>query len=172
MATTAISAVQGSPRVSLAPDRFDRILSIGAIVLFVAACVAILRGAAQWVQVPALIWLHLATILVATALTPVMLVRRRGDRPHRVLGGVWLAAMFATAFTSLFIQVSRPGHFSIIHILSVWTMVQVPLIFWTARTHRVARHRRAVRGLVIGALLVAGFFTFPFQRLLGSWLFA
>ena len=29
-----------------------------------------------------------------------------------------------------------------------------------------------VRGLVIGALLIAGFFTFPFNRLLGSWLFS
>jgi len=28
-----------------------------------------------------------------------------------------------------------------------------------------------VRGLIIGALLIAGFFTFPFHRLLGHWLF-
>jgi uncharacterized membrane protein len=35
----------------------------------------------------------------------------------------------------------------------------------------VARHRRTIRALVIGALLVAGFFTFPFGRMLGVWLF-
>ena len=45
------------------------------------------------------------------------------------------------------------------------------MIVWRARTHRVAAHRRSIRGIVIGALLVAGFFTFPFDRLLGSWLF-
>jgi uncharacterized membrane protein len=28
-----------------------------------------------------------------------------------------------------------------------------------------------VRGMVTGALLVAGFFTFPFGRMLGAWLF-
>ena len=35
----------------------------------------------------------------------------------------------------------------------------------------LARHRRSVHGMVIGALLIAGFFTFPFNRLLGAWLF-
>jgi len=50
--------------------------------------------------------------------------------------------------------------------------VAAPLIWWTARTHRVAAHRRQVRGMVTGALLVAGFFTLPFGRLLGRWLFA
>jgi hypothetical protein len=41
-----------------------------------------------------------------------------------------------------------------------------------ARSHNVPAHRRAVRGLVVGALLAAGFFTFAFDRLLGHWLFA
>ena len=180
MATTAFYAFQsrgrGIARDMLSPDRLDRVLSAGAVVLLICALAAIGRGAPHWDRVPSVIWLHLATILTATALTPVMLLRRRGDRPHRMLGAIWLIAMFATAFVSMFIHVSPPirflGGFSIIHILSVWTMVQVPLIWWTARTHRLARHRRAVRGLVIGALLVAGFFTFPFHRLLGSWLFA
>jgi uncharacterized membrane protein len=34
-----------------------------------------------------------------------------------------------------------------------------------------ARHRRGIRAMVLGALLIAGFFTFPFDRLLGRWLF-
>jgi uncharacterized membrane protein len=34
------------------------------------------------------------------------------------------------------------------------------------------RHRRGVRAMVTGALLIAGFFTFPFDRLLGHWLFS
>lgn len=66
---------------------------------------------------------------------------------------------------------SGPGRFSVIHILSLWTLVQVPVIWWSARTHDVARHKGSVRGMVIGALLTAGFFTFPFGRLLGRWLF-
>jgi uncharacterized membrane protein len=153
------------------PSRIDRLLSIGAAVLFAAALAAIVRGHDQWRMVPALIWVHLTTILVATALTPVMLLRMRGDRRHRTTGKVWIAAMMATAVTSLFIHVSGPGRYSVIQLLSLWTLVQVPLIWWTASHHNVVRHRRAVRGMVIGALLVAGFFTFPFHRLLGTWLF-
>ena len=53
----------------------------------------------------------------------------------------------------------------------MWTLLQVPVIVLAARRHDVARHRSAVRGMVLGALLIAGFFTFPFNRLLGQWLF-
>lgn len=80
--------------------------------------------------------------------------------------------MFLTALVSFAIRETSHGNFSLIHILSVFTLVQVPIIVWSARTHRVAIHRRAVRGMVIGALLIAGFFTFPFDRLLGHWLFS
>lgn len=157
--------------LSVRPERIDWVLAIGAILLFVVALSAIARGHDQWQMVPFLIWLHLATILTATALTPVMLLRVRGDRRHRMLGKIWVVAMLATAISSLFLHVSGPGRFSIIHLLSLWTLVQAPLIWWTARHHDLVRHRRAVHGMVIGALLVAGFFTFPFHRLLGTWLF-
>ena len=157
--------------VSTLPGPLDRALAIGAVALFAAPAAAIVRGHAQWGAVPVLIWLHLATVLTATALTPVMLLRRRGDRKHRTLGTIWVAAMLLTAVLSLFIHVSGPGRFSVIHILSGWTLIQAPILWWSARRHDVARHKRAVHGMVIGALLVAGFFTFPFHRLLGGWLF-
>lgn len=101
-----------------------------------------------------------------------MLLRRRGDRLHRRLGYVWVAAMGLTAALSFGIRTISPsGGFSWIHILSAWTLIQIPLIVWSARMHNVARHRAAVRGMVLGALLIAGLFTFPFHRLMGQWLF-
>jgi uncharacterized membrane protein len=105
------------------------------------------------------------------ALTPTMMLRRRGDRLHRQLGWVWVTAMLLTALSTFFIQAINQGSFSVIHILSLWTVIQVPRIVWNARNHRVEKHRSAVRGMVAGALLIAGFFTFPFGRMLGSWLF-
>ncbi|PZN92330.1 MAG: hypothetical protein DCF31_16665 [Alphaproteobacteria bacterium] len=157
----------------------NRLLAVAGIVLLLAALVAIARGRADWGQVPPLIWGHLATILVATALTPVMLWRRKGTMSHRRLGYAWVAAMTATAVTSLFFDAGgRPGNlgvftgdFSFIHVLSFWTLVQVPLIVRRAQRHQVAAHESAVRGMVFGALLIAGFFTFPFDRMLGRWLF-
>ncbi|UVO51454.1 hypothetical protein M0208_13425 [Sphingomonas sp. SUN019] len=166
MATTAADARRAK---GLGVDLYEKILSVAATILLVAACTAILRGQSEWLRVPALIWAHLATVLIATGLTPVMLLRRRGDARHRLLGTVWVVAMLATVLLSLGVRTG--GGFSVIHILSLWTLVQVPIIWWSARTHNVVRHRRAVRGMVTGALVVAGFFTFPFDRLLGHWLF-
>lgn len=173
MAMARANMVPGRQRRAdlLIPDRLDRVLAIASAALLAVVLVAIARGYGQWGAVPGVIWLHLATILTAVALTPVMLLRRRGDRRHRLLGTIWVLAMFGTALVSLFVHTSGPGRFSVIHILSVWTLIQVPIIWWSARTHHLERHRGSVRGMVIGALLIAGFFTFPFHRLLGTWLF-
>lgn len=156
--------------VSLVPNAFDKILSAAAVVLFVTVITAIARGSGQWAEIPWPIWFHLATILLAMALTPVMLLRRRGDAKHKLLGKVWLIAMMLTALDSFLISHGHPGSFSVIHILSVWTLFVVPLIWWTARTGRIANHRRAIYGMVLGALLIAGFFTFSPGRVLGEWL--
>ncbi|MBT2185562.1 DUF2306 domain-containing protein [Sphingobium nicotianae] len=153
------------------PDRYEKLLSGGAVLLLTAVIAAILRGHADWPRIPASIWAHLATMLIALVLTPVMLLRRRGDARHRMLGWIWCISLVGTALISFDIRVTNHGGFSIIHLLSIWTLVMVPRIVWAARTHRQTAHRRAVRGMVTGALLIAGFFTFPFNRLLGHWLF-
>lgn len=172
MATVASRSVVRAPADWWkGPDHYERILSIAAIVLLAAVAVALVRGRADWARVPVAVWPHLATIVVALALTPVMLLRRRGDARHRVLGYVWIAAMLATAASTWFIRDANHGGFSWIHLLSVWTLIQVPLLWWRARNHDVAAHRSGVRGIVTGALLIAGFFTFPFDRMLGHWLF-
>lgn len=170
MATTSVAAAAPRLRDKLAPDRFERLLAGAAALLLAAVLTAIARGADEWGEVPAIVWAHLATIIIALALTPVMLLRRRGDRLHRRLGWVWAAALALTAAISFGIRDLNDGSFSLIHLLSVWTLIQMSIIVWSARTHNVAMHRGAVRGMVTGALLVAGFFTFPFGRLLGGWL--
>lgn len=168
---TALGATRAARAKPLDPDRFERVLALGAIVLLGFVVAAIARGHADWPRVPAVLWVHLATMITALALTPVMLLRRRGDRPHRLLGRMWVAAMLLTAIDSLLIRATNHGGFSIIHLLSLWVLIQAPLIWWSARTHNLRRHRGSVRGMVFGALLIAGFFTFPFNRLLGHWLF-
>ena len=168
MATIGISG-RARPK-PLHADNYERLLAYASVLLFGAAAAAIARGRAEWSAVPPLIWFHLATILTATGLTPVILLGRRGVNRHRVLGRVWVTAMLGTALLSLGIRVINPGHWSLIHVLSAFVLVTAPLIWWTAKTHRVETHRRMVRGMVTGALIIAGFFTFPFGRLLGHWL--
>jgi uncharacterized membrane protein len=170
MATTAAPA-PARARLSLKPDLFDRILSGAALLLLAFVLTALWRGRSEWGEVPAVVWSHIATILLAIVLTPVMLLRRRGDRLHRRLGWVWAGSMALTAMLTFWIRGLNQGSLSLIHILSAWTLVQVPLIVWSARTHDHRKHRNSVRGMVTGALLIAGIFTFPFDRLLGRWLF-
>jgi uncharacterized membrane protein len=55
-------------------------------------------------------------------------------------------------------------------LLSLLVLVQTPRIVLKARAHDRVGHERAVRALVLGALLVAGFFTLPMGRMLGEWL--
>jgi uncharacterized membrane protein len=169
MATNLAAAAAAARPIAVTPS--DRILAGGALLLLGATLTAIVRGFAEWAEIPTNVWLHLSTILVATALTPVMLLRRRGDRLHRRIGYVWIAAMFLTAAISFDIRGINDGGLSPIHVLSALTMIQAPLIAWRARQHDVVRHRRAVTIMVTGALLIAGIFTFPFNRLMGQWLF-
>ncbi|WP_232494991.1 DUF2306 domain-containing protein [Novosphingobium kaempferiae] len=163
------TAAQGRMN-SVAPDRLEKALGGLSLVMLGFVAVAVVKGMAEWGNIPAVIWLHLATIVVALALTPVLLWKPRGTPGHRQIGYVWAGAMFLTALDSLLVT-TKPGHFSPIHLLSVFTIIMVPVLVLAARRGNVARHRRTVRGLIIGALLIAGFFTFPFNRLLGHWLF-
>jgi len=166
-------------------SRFDRVvtervLAAATVVMLVAVVAAVARGHTDWAAVPWPVWVHLATIAAALALTPVMLLRRKGTRLHRVLGYVWTTAMVLTAGESLTFKTGAApgshgvftGDISPIHILSLVVLVMVPRLVLAARRHDIVAHRRGVRGIVIGAILIAGFFTFPFDRLLGRWLFA
>jgi uncharacterized membrane protein len=155
----------------LGPDWIERACGALALVLFLVAAVAVIKGRPFWGNIPVSVWVHLATLAIALVITPIMLWRRRGDRLHRQLGWIWATCMFATALISLDIRLINRGGLSWIHVLSVITLVGVPVLVVAARRHDIARHRRQARIIVIGALLVAGFFTFPFNRLLGGWLF-
>jgi uncharacterized membrane protein len=170
LATQALDQAPRPKKRSLAPDLYERVLAYAALLLLAAVLAALARGRDEWSELSALIWGHLLTIIVALALTPVLLLRRRGDRLHRQLGWVWAAALAGTALLTFGIRQTNDGSLGFIHILSAWTLIQVPLIVLHARAHRHDKHRGAVRAMVTGALLIAGFFTFPFGRLLGNWL--
>ena len=159
-----------SSGVRLRPEPIDRWLAAGTGLVLVAVLVAIWRGSAQWSATPLLLRAHLLAVVAALVLTPAILLRRRGDRKHRLLGYGWVVAMALTAGFSLFVQMIHPGRFSAIHLLSLFVLVQLPRLVGAARRGDIVRHRAIIRGIVIGALLIAGAFTCPFHRLLGTWL--
>ena len=75
-------------------------MGVGCALLFAVVAVALGRDVDWWGQMPALVWAHLLLLMVALALTPVLLFGMRGNRRHRQLGWVWAVSLFATAALS------------------------------------------------------------------------
>jgi uncharacterized membrane protein len=112
---------------------------------------------------------HLVTIVPAVPIGAIMLLRRKGDRTHRLIGRLWAALMMIAAVSSFGVH-QLTGHISPIHILSVITIVSIPRAILDARAGRIARHRRTMT-IVYAALVIAGYFTLIPTRLLGGFLF-
>jgi len=100
---------------------------------------------------PWLIPAHAAIASVALFLGAAQLLRKRkGDRQHRMVGRIWVIAMYITVISSFFIKELRPGHFSWIHGLSVWTFISLSIALWAALTGRIDTHRNWVIGSYFG----------------------
>jgi uncharacterized membrane protein len=76
----------------------------------------------------------------------------KGDPRHRVAGRVWVVLMLYVAFSSFWIKELRPGEFSLIHLLSVLTIVTVSLGVWSAWRGNIASHRGNMIGSWCGLL--------------------
>jgi len=112
------------------------------------------------------IQIHLYAALAALLLGGLQIVLPKGTTAHRIMGWTWLIFMAVVAGSSLFIRMINNGNFSLIHILSVATLIQIPRIIWFARKGDIKSHKRTAIGLYIGALIVAGLFTFMPGRLM------
>jgi uncharacterized membrane protein len=121
---------------------------------------------------PAVIQIHAFAALGAFALGALQLAAPKGTIPHRTIGWIWAGLMLAVVVSSFFIHTIRLwGPFSPIHLLSILTLALLPLAVWRARQHDVRKHRRAMLGLFVGALVIAGVFTFLPGRIMHAVLF-
>lgn len=102
-----------------------------------------------------IIHLHLGFSLLATALILAILALPKGRSIHRRLGRAAAAALVLSALSSFWISAS--GGFSPIHILSVITLVTVPLAVWQVRRGQVLAHKIIMLSNA-GGLVVAGGF--------------
>jgi uncharacterized membrane protein len=121
---------------------------------------------------PAGIQWHAFAALGAFALGAVQLAAPKGTIPHRLFGWIWALLMLTVVVSSFFIHTIRLwGPFSPIHLLSIFTLLMLPLAVLCARRHQVDRHRRAMTGLFVGALVIAGVFTLLPCRIMHAVLF-
>jgi uncharacterized membrane protein len=105
------------------------------------------------------ILVHLGAALSALALGVVQFLLKKGTRSHRTLGYIWVALMYCTAITSLFIsQNPWVGPFGPIHILSLVVMISLPMMVRAARQGNIQGHKLAAMQLFGFGLIGAGAF--------------
>lgn len=105
-------------------------------------------------RLPVAIQVHLACALAALALGAALMAARKGRGFHRAAGWVWVSLVATTAVSSLFITSLAHGRWSLIHLMTGWTLIALPLgVIW-ARRHQVARHRRTMMGLFYGGFAI------------------
>jgi uncharacterized membrane protein len=115
---------------------------------------------------PLVVKVHLAAALTAFLLGLVMFLSRKGAPFHRAAGWTWVLLMATVAGSSLFITGLNGNAYSLIHLLSGWTLIILPFAVFAARRHDVKAHRRRMTGLFLGGMVIAGAFTFFPGRLM------
>ena len=79
--------------------------------------------------------LHAVAAMTAFVLGVVQFAAPKGTLPHRAIGAIWVALMAVVAISSFWIhQLRLVGPWSPIHVLSIFTLVMLPLAVWKAHT--------------------------------------
>jgi len=119
-----------------------------------------------------LIIVHALAAMLAIALGGAQLALKKGSTVHRYMGRVWVTLMVVVAISSFGIHHIRMlGPFSIIHLLSAYTLYTLWKSVVAARSGRIKDHRRDMLQLYALALIVTGLFTFLPGRIMHQVLF-
>ena len=117
-----------------------------------------------------MIWLHLATALLALGLGAANLALAKGTLRHRIVGWAWTGVMLCVTLSSFAIRELNSGAFSWIHALTVWTLISMFVAIYAIRTGRPKMHSRFMTGTMAGAIVAGGLALAPGRfigRLLG-----
>jgi uncharacterized membrane protein len=93
--------------------------------------------------------LHLSSATTGLVLGAFILAARKGTGPHRLLGRLWVAVMILAALSSFRLTGLREG-WSVIHLLSVWTLIALAFAVYFIRQGDVKRHKAFMVGTYLG----------------------
>lgn len=103
---------------------------------------------------------HTASALLALAIGPLAILRRRRDRLHRLAGRAWVGLMVLALVSAFGIHGGGViGPFSALHLLPVVVGVMLWRAVAAIRAGDLVAHGRTMVQLYIWSLLVAGAFT-------------
>ena len=115
---------------------------------------------------------HAFAALAAFVLGIGQLIGRKGKTAHRIFGFLWIALMLVVALSSFAIHtINQWQGYSLIHLLSLFTLFSLAGGLWAAHRHDVTTHRHTMTGLFIGALVIAGIFTLAPGRIMHAVVF-
>ncbi len=115
---------------------------------------------------PVAVQIHLTAVTIALVIGVMLLVGVKGAARHHLMGWTWVLAMATAAVSSLFIRVVNHGQFSLIHLVSGWVILALPIAVAAARRRKVYLHARVMTGLFMGGLILAGLMAFTPGRLM------
>lgn len=119
------------------------------------------------------IQIHAGAAILSFVLGTLVLLLRKGTRLHKAMGRIWVALMVTVALSSFLItEVRMFGPYSLIHLLSIVTLVGLVRAIQAIRRGDVKAHRANMVGLYGGALILAGAFTLVPGRRMHTVLFA
>ena len=95
--------------------------------------------------------IHLAAVVPAIVIGVAQVSMTKGTRLHKTLGWIWVMAMVVVAVSSFWIMEIRKGAgLSLIHLLSIWTLVSLSAAIWFIRRGNVRAHKRFMVGTLLG----------------------
>lgn len=98
-----------------------------------------------------LIAIHALAASFALFFGAFQLFRKKGTRPHKIIGRVWVLAMYTVIFTSFGITTLNGG-FSWLHGLSLLTLVTVSIGLYAVFKGNIASHKAFMQGSYFGLL--------------------
>lgn len=167
-----MSLVSQTPRPAVLNSIALRVLAAGALVAAAtfpiwdniarafAAATPHAPDMALFHRLPLAVKAHLLAALAALVLGGVLMAVRKGRAFHRIAGWGWVILVAVVAISSLFITSLNHGRWSLLHLLTGWTLIILPLAVIAARRHVVGRHRRMMMGLFYGGFAINLAFAF------------
>ncbi len=112
--------------------------------------------------------LHLITIVPVLIMGPFILLQKKGDKLHRLLGKIWCVLMIISCLLTF--GITHNGSYSWLHGLALFTLWQVVRAIGAIKRKDLKTHQRAMIGSYIGTVIAFIFASLVPGRLISEWL--
>ena len=123
-----------------------------------------------------LMYAHLITVVPCVFIGAYLLAVKKGTPFHRDLGEIYMLLMMITAIITLFMPAyvgpQVLNHFGFIHLFSFLTLYSIPTAIIAIKKKQIKKHKLKMIFLYVGAIVIAGGFTFTPGRYLHSLFFS